>query len=244
MRNTVFVTGGSGGIGSEICREFGKLGYPVAIGYNTNKKSAELIAEEITASNGIAMAVKCDVSNIQSINNAINIIKDNLGDVEILVNNAGTANINLFTSLTTEEIYDLINTNLIGAMLCSKAVLPHMINRKHGKIINITSVWGEVGASCETVYSAAKAGLIGFTKALGKEVAPSGINVNAISAGLIDTPMNDNLSTDDISEIINEIPANRIGQPKDIAKAVMFLASESADYICGQIIRVDGGWQG
>lgn len=244
MRNTVFVTGGSGGIGSEICREFGKLGYPVAIGYNTNKKSAELIAEEITSANGIAMAVKCDVSNIQSINKAINIIKENLGDIEILVNNAGTANINLFTSLTTEEIYDLINTNLIGAMLCSKAALPHMINRKHGKIINITSVWGEVGASCETVYSAAKAGLIGFTKALGKEVAPSGINVNAISAGLIDTPMNDNLSDNDISQIINEVPANRIGQPKDIAKAVMFLASESADYICGQIIRVDGGWQG
>lgn len=244
MRNTVFVTGGSGGIGSEICREFGKLGYPVAIGYNTNKKSAELIAEEITSANGIAMAVKCDVSNIQSINKAINIIKENLGDIEILVNNAGTANINLFTSLTTEEIYDLINTNLIGAMLCSKAVLPHMINRKHGKIINITSVWGEVGASCETVYSAAKAGLIGFTKALGKEVAPSGINVNAISAGLIDTPMNDNLSDNDISQIINEVPANRIGQPKDIAKAVMFLASDSADYICGQIIRVDGGWQG
>lgn len=129
-------------------------------------------------------------------------------------------------------------------MLCSKAVLPEMIKRKQGKIINITSVWGEIGASCEVAYSASKAGIIGFTKALAKEVAPSGIRVNAVSAGIIDTRMNSMLKKSDIEAIIDEIPSGRIGTPADVAKCVRFLASDDSSYICGQILRADGGWCG
>ncbi|MGN1133763.1 MAG: elongation factor P 5-aminopentanone reductase [Oscillospiraceae bacterium] len=244
MKNVVFVTGGSGGIGSAICREFANAGYPVAIGYNSSKDSAEKIACEINSKGGIAQAFHCDISDSNSISLCISQIKETLGSIEILINNAGTADINLFTDLSDEKICRLINVNLIGAMICSKAVLPSMIHNHHGKIINITSVWGEFGASCEVAYSAAKAGLIGFTKALAKETAPSGINVNAISAGMIDTKMNAGLSSSDIDEIVGEIPAGRIGLPDDIAKAALFLASDNAQYICGQILRVDGGWQG
>lgn len=244
MKNVVFVTGGSGGIGSEICRKFSKQGYPVAIGYNSNKFNADTLAFEINKNGGIATAVKCDVLSSVSINNAIDFINSNLGSVEILVNNSGIANIGLFTDISGDKILDMLNVNLTGAMLCSKAILPDMIAKKHGKIVNITSVWGEFGASCEVVYSATKAGLIGFTKALAKEVAPSGINVNAVSAGYIDTPMNSYLNNEEVAEILNEIPLCRLGMPSDIANAVSFLASDDADYICGQILRVDGGWQG
>ena len=182
------------------------------------------------------------MSDGESIENAISEIEEKLGNVEILVNNAGVTSIGLFTDLSQQKIFELININLVGAMLCAKRVLPQMIRNKCGKIINITSVWGEVGASCEVVYSAAKAGLIGFTKALAKEVAPSGINVNAVSAGMIDTKMNSELSQQDIDNIVEDIPMCRIGQPEDIAKAAVFLATEKSDYITGQIVRVDGGW--
>ncbi len=244
MRNVVFVTGGSGGIGSEICREFAKIGYPVAIGFNKNRAAADKLAENIISNKGTAISVHCDISSYASIEKAVNTISNELGAVEILVNNAGTANINLFTDLTDNDITSLVNINLIGAMLCAKAVLPEMIKRKQGKIINITSVWGEIGASCEVAYSASKAGIIGFTKALAKEVAPSGIRVNAVSAGIIDTQMNSMLKESDIEAIIDEIPSGRIGRPSDIAKCVRFLASDDSSYIYGQILRADGGWCG
>lgn len=243
MRNVVFVTGGSGDIGREICREFADIGYPIAVGYNSDKQSAELLACDINSNGGVAMTVKCDVSDHESIKKAVSEIKSQIGAVEILINNAGAANIGLFTDLSVAEISKLVSVNLTGAMLCSKEVLPDMVSKKRGKIINITSVWGEVGASCEVVYSAAKSGLIGFTKALAKEYAPSGINVNAVSAGMIDTKMNGDLSAEDIAEIVDEIPISRIGKPSDIAKAVLFLASDKSEYISGQILRVDGGWQ-
>lgn len=242
MRNVVFVTGGSGGIGSEICREFAKIGYPVAIGFNKNRAAADELAENIISNKGTALSVHCDISSNESIDKAVNIVSNELGAVEVLVNNAGTANINLFTDLTNDDIQKIISINLIGTMLCSKAVLPEMIKRKQGKIINITSVWGEIGASCEVAYSASKAGIIGFTKALAKEVAPSGIRVNAVSAGIIDTRMNSMLKKSDIEAIIDEIPSGRIGTPADVAKCVRFLASDDSSYICGQILRADGGW--
>lgn len=244
MKNVVFITGGSGAIGCEICREFAKIGYPVAIGYNSNQERAITLANEINSNGGTALAVKCDLSRAESVYDAISLIKENLGSVEILVNNAGVSDIGLFTDINDDRLADILNINLTGAMICSKAVLPDMIAKKQGKIVNITSVWGEFGASCEVVYSASKAGLIGFTKALAKEVAPSGINVNAVSAGYIDTPMNSHLSSDDVAEIINEIPASRLGTPADVAKTVRFLASDDASYINGQVLRVDGGWQG
>ena len=242
MKNVVFVTGGSGGIGSQICKMFAEIGYPVAIGYNSNSESADELARKINSNGGTAISVKCNVADSKSIESAILEIEDKLGSIDILVNNAGIANINLFTDVSEDVMKNLIDTNLIGAMVCSKYVLPQMIRNKHGKIINIVSVWGEVGASCEVIYSVSKAGLIGFTKALAKEVAPSGINVNAVSAGMINTNMNACLSQQDIDNIVEEIPMNRIGKPEDIAKAVLFLATENSDYISGQVIRVDGGW--
>lgn len=239
---TAFVTGGSGGIGSAICFALSEAGYAVAVGYCSDKESAERICCEIQSREKTAAAVRCDITDCNSVHASIQFIKETLGTVEVLVNNAGTACISLFTDLTDAQVLRLVNENLIGAMLVSKAVLPDMINRHCGKIVNISSVWGETGASCEVVYSASKAGLIGFTKALAKETAPSGINVNCISAGLIDTKMNSELSADELSGLIDEIPAGRIGTPQDIAEAVRFLSSVRADYINGQTIRIDGAW--
>ena len=165
-----------------------------------------------------------------------------VAECELLINNAGIADIGLFTDLTDERLAELMNTNLFGHMRLTKDVLPQMLRRHSGSVINISSVWGESGASCEVAYSAAKAGLIGFTKALAKECAPSGVRVNCVSCGLIDTKMNITLSEEDLNAVTDEIPMGRMGTPDDIANAVMFLAEESSAYITGQVLRVDGGW--
>lgn len=239
---TAFVTGGSGGIGSQICKTLSENGYAVAIGYCRNKKSADTLCSELRENNKIAISVPCDVTNSESVQKTVQLITNGIGYPQVLINNAGTAKIGLFTDLSNDELIRLVNENLTGAMIVTKAFLPEMIRQHYGKIINISSVWGEIGASCETVYSAAKAGLIGFTKALAKETAPSGINVNCISAGLIDTKMNSELSTEDIKAVINEIPAGKIGTPTDISEAVNFLISDKSQYINGQVLRIDGAW--
>ena len=196
---TAFVTGGSGGIGAAVCKALYESGYAVALGYNTDKKTAQTIAEEINAEVG------------------------------------------RFTDLTKERLEHIISADLTGAMLMSQLCLPDMIHQKSGSIINISSMWGETGASCEVAYSAAKAGLIGFTKALAKEEAPSGIRVNCITAGMIDTKMNSCFSADEIADIVEEIPLSRIGTPQDIANAAAFLASDKASYITGAVLKVNGG---
>lgn len=239
---TAFVTGGSGDIGSAVCVALAAKGYAVAVGYCKNKGRAEKVCENIRIGGGVAAAVRCDISDMISVQKSVQIIKEQLGSPQVLINNAGSADIGLFTDLSDEKLVRIINENLVGAMLLTKALLPDMIKRHYGKIVNISSVWGEVGASCEVAYSAAKAGLIGFTKALAKEVAPSGINVNCISAGLIDTKMNSELSAEELTAIIDEIPAGRAGTPEDIANAVMFLISEQAQYLNGQTTRIDGAW--
>lgn len=236
-----FVTGASGGIGSAICKTLAENGYVVAAAYNANELGAALVAREIASAGGRAIAVKCDVSDRDSVSAAYEKTLAELGEVSLLVNNAGTAHIGLFTDMTAKQIGRMISVNLSGAMLVTKAFLPDMIRAKSGNIINISSMWGEVGASCEVVYSAAKAGIIGFTKALAKEEGLSGVRVNCITAGLIDTPMNAELSPDDIAALIDEIPLSRIGLPQDIANAVEFLASERSSYITGAVIKVNGG---
>ncbi len=236
-----FVTGASGGIGSAICKTLAENGYAVAAAYNANEQGAALVVREIASTGGRAIAVKCDVSDRDSVSAAYEKTLAELGEVSLLVNNAGTAHIGLFTDMTEEKIGRMISVNLSGAMLVTKAFLPDMIRAKSGNIINISSMWGEVGASCEVVYSAAKAGIIGFTKALAKEEGLSGVRVNCITAGLIDTPMNAELSPDDIAALIDEIPLSRIGLPQDIANAVEFLASERSSYITGAVIKVNGG---
>ncbi len=239
---TAFVTGGSGDIGSEICFMLAEQGYAVAVGYCNSYARAEDICSEINRGGGIAAAVRFDAGDLLSVQKNVHEISAALAHPEVLVNCAAVSQIGLFTDLSDEELIQIVNVDLMGAMLAAKAALPEMIRRRKGKIINISSVWGEVGASCETAYSAAKAGLIGFTKALAKEAAPSGINVNCISAGMIDTKMNSSLSESEISDIVMQIPAGRMGTPVEVANAVKFLISDKSSYINGQTIRLDGAW--
>lgn len=232
MKKTAIVTGGSGGIGQAICRRLAVDGYSIFVGYSASKEKAELLADEIGGA-----AVYLDVTDKKSIAAAIEFI----GRVDLLVNNAGVSGIDLFTHIPEELSDRIMETNLVGTMNCARAVLPAMIAEKSGCIINMSSMWGQVGASCEVDYSASKAGLIGFTKALAKEVAPSGIRVNCIAPGFIMTEMNSHFSEDDLALIREEIPLGIFGEPRHIADSVAFLASDQAEYITGQVLAVNGG---
>lgn len=242
MKKTALVTGGSGGIGSEVCKALAEDGWQVAVCYKSGRAAAEALVTELKGQGLCAEAFHCDIGDRESIERCISEVRDSFGMVTLLVNNAGTADIELFTDMTDEKLCEMLEINLLGAMRMSRGVLTDMIREHAGNIINITSVWGEKGASCEVAYSAAKAGLIGFTKALAREVAISGIRVNCISCGMIDTKMNGELTEEDVRTIVDDIPAGRIGLPRDVANAVRFLSSEGADYIHGQVIRVDGCW--
>lgn len=241
MSKVALVTGASRGIGREIALELAKSGISVAVNYYSSDEKAKEFLGLIKNINPNVQLYKADVSQECEVYQMVHKIESQLGEIDIVVNNAGISQIGLFTDMTSSERDRMIGVNLIGAMNVSKAVLPRMIHYKSGNIINISSMWGEVGASCEVVYSAAKAGLIGFTKALAKELGPSGIRVNCISPGVIDTEMNSELSDEDIKELISDIPLNRIGTPSDIAKAVKFLISDKASYITGQVLSVNGG---
>ncbi|WP_074835076.1 elongation factor P 5-aminopentanone reductase [Ruminococcus albus] len=242
IKKAAIVTGGSGGIGGAVSRKLAQAGYLTAIGYNKGKEAAEALAAELRSAGFTAEAFRCNIADAASTAEFLEAVEKSFGECELLINNAGIADIGLFTDLTDERLYEIMNTDLLGHMRLTKAVLPHMIRRHSGSVINISSVWGESGASCEVAYSAAKAGLIGFTKALAKECAPSGVRVNCVSCGLIDTKMNSTLSAEDLNAVTDEIPMGRMGTPDDIANAVMFLAEESSSYITGQVLRVDGGW--
>ena len=242
MKKTALVTGGSGGIGSAVCRRLAKEGWLTAVGYKSGKAAAEALVAELKEQDCTAEAFYCDISDLDSIKDCVAEVEKIFGSVALLVNNAGTADIGLFTDMTDEKLCEMLNIDLLGAMRMSREVLPAMIREHRGNIINITSVWGEKGASCEVAYSAAKAGLIGFTRALSREVAISGVRVNGVSCGMIDTKMNGELTESDVQAIVEEISAGRIGTPEDIANTVAFLADEKSDYINGQIIRVDGNW--
>ncbi|MBQ8966421.1 3-oxoacyl-ACP reductase FabG [Ruminococcus sp.] len=242
IKKAALVTGGSGGIGSAVCRRLAQAGYLTAIGFNRGRSAAEALASELREQGLTAEAVFCDIGDPVSIAECLEKTEKILGQIELLVNNAGTAEISLFTDLSDERLCEIMNVDLLGHMRLTKAVLPQMLHRHEGNIINISSVWGECGASCEVAYSAAKSGLIGFTRALAKECAPSGVRVNCVSCGLIDTKMNGNLSAEELQAVVDEIPVGRMGKPEDAASAVLFLASDEAAYITGQVLRVDGGW--
>lgn len=226
------VTGGSGGIGSAVCRMLSENNYMVYINYYSSEKKAQHLADDIKG-----IAVKFDVSDRNDVNNAVK----SIGHIDLLVNNSGISEINTFDSVSPENADRILNINLKGTLNCSRAVLPDMIRNKSGVIINISSMWGECGASCEVDYSASKAGVIGFTKALAKEVAPSGIRVNCISPGFILTDMNRNFSDEDLKLIKEDIPLGIFGTPENVADSVIFLASEKASFITGQILGVNGG---
>ena len=226
------VTGGTGGIGEAICRQLANEGYKVYVNYAHSKDKAKKIASE---TGGIAVCF--DVSDKKAVLSNIS----EIGGIDLLVNNAGVSKIGLFTDISGFDSDNILDINLRGAMNCARAVLPEMIRQKSGNIINISSMWGQCGASCEVDYSASKAGLIGFTKALAKEVAPSGIRVNCVAPGFIMTEMNRCFSEEDLELIKEDIPLGVFGEPHHIADAVSFLASERAEYITGQTLAVNGG---
>lgn len=228
---TVLVTGASRGIGAAIARAFSKKGYTVYINYKTSRKEAEALGKEIGA-----IPVCADVSDPTQVQAMLK----EIGNVDVLVNNAGFAQFSMFDALSNEDWHKMLNVTLSGAFYCIKGVLPHMISQKKGAIINISSMWGITGASCEVAYSTAKAGLIGMTKALAKEVGPSGITVNCVAPGVIDTEMNKTLTEETIKELREETPLGRIGTPEDIAKTVLFLADPDS-FITGQVISPNGG---
>lgn len=234
---TVLITGGSRGIGSELVRHFASAGYSVAFTY----KSSVSEAEALSAKTG-ALAIRADSANESEVKEAVAKTVETYGSVDCLINNAAISSFSLFTDITLEEWNNMVAVNLTGAFLYSKSVIPDMLKRKQGRIINITSMWGLVGASCEVHYSATKAALIGMTKALAKELGPSGITVNAIAPGVINTEMNAKLSDEDKEALVNDTPLMRIGEPSDIAAAALFLAGEGASFITGEVLNVSGGY--
>lgn len=239
MENKVaLVTGGAKGIGSAIVKRLVNDGYKVAFTYNNSEEKAHILCAD---SGTGCKAYKLDITDSNAVRTVVDDIEKNFGEIAILVNNAGIAEQALFTEITDEMWHRMIETNLSGAFYCCRAVLKYMIHRKSGKIINISSIWGETGGSCEVHYSASKSGLIGMTKALAKEVGLSGITVNSVSPGVILTDMTRHFDDETMNSLKEEAPLNRIGTPEDVAGAVSFLASKDAGFITGQNISVNGG---
>ena len=231
----VLITGASGGIGSAMAEEFDRDGYELVLHCHKNIEKLNDLKERLSKE---PVLVSGDLSTEEGVNSVI----EQAGDIDVLINNAGIAlEQKLFTDATQEDIKNIINTNIIGLINVTKSVIPDMVSKKSGNIINITSMWGETGGSCEVLYSMSKAAVIGFTKSLAKELAPSSIRVNAISPGMIDTDMNKHLTADDVEAIRLETPLERIGTAKDVANAAVFLASDNASFITGEILRVNGG---
>lgn len=235
-KKNALIVGGSRGIGAAIVRFFAHAGYAVAFTYAHSGAAAEALSSETGA-----LAICANSEKREEMDAAIATFHATLGTVDILINNAAISQIGLFTDMSASEWERMRSVNLDAPMYYAKLVLPDMIAKKQGRIINISSMWGQVGASCEVGYSATKAALIGFTKALAKELGPSGITVNAIAPGVIVTDMNASLDAETLNALCEETPLGRLGTPEDVAKAALFLAGEGADFITGQILGVNGG---
>ncbi len=240
---TAIVTGASRGIGAACAVALAKSGYNVVLGYKQNKDRAEQLAKVLVEGYGVAaFALKADVTLSEEADALVEAAAKGFEGIDVLVNNAGIAEQKLFTDITDADWNRMIGTNLTGAFNCSRAVAKHMISKKCGSIVNISSMWGQVGASCEVHYSAAKAGLIGMTKALAKELAPSNIRVNCICPGVVATDMMSDFDDEAVASLVEDTPLGRLGTPKDIADAVAFLCSDRASFITGQILGVNGGF--
>lgn len=235
-KRIALVTGGARGIGEEICRALSKEGYYLYIHCNQSINAAADLCEEL----GNSEFVSADLSDAA----AVEALAEKCRDIDVLVNNAGVALVSPFDAISEETARKMYETNLFAPINLARRILPSMIRRKSGVIINISSVFGESGGSCEVDYSAAKAGIIGFTKALAKEVGPAGIRVNCVCPGIIDTDMNDDLTFEDVDALCDEIPLGRMGEASEVAECVAFLASDRAKYITGSVFDVNGGWQG
>ena len=240
--STVLITGASRGIGAACALAFAKAGCDVAVNYCRSEEKANALVRELKAHGARAFAVRADVADSEQVKRMFDAVRAELGTVDVLVNSAGIAHTGLLTDMTDGEWQRLIDTDLSGTFYCCREALKDMICAHSGAIINIASMWGEVGASCEAAYSAAKAGVIGLTKALAKEVGPSGIRVNAVSPGVIMTDMMAGYTESDIAALKDETPLNALGTPEDVADAVLFLSSDKAKFITGQVLSVNGGF--
>ncbi len=237
MKKVAIITGASRGIGRECAKILARNGITVIASYNKSEKQARSLKEELKKENIEIDIFKADVTNKYEIKQMVEYVLQKYGKIDVLVNNAGISQIKLFTDITDDDWENMIKTNLSSVFYMTREVLPNMIHNKNGCIINISSVWGITGASCEVHYSAAKAGVIGMTKALAKEVGPSNIRVNTIAPGVIDTDMNKDLTKEELQELEEEIPVKRIGKPEDIANCVKWIVNDA--YITGQTIQID-----
>lgn len=239
-KKIAIVTGASKGIGREIVKELARQGIKVIANYNKSEKEAKELKEELNNENIEIDLFRADVSKLEEIKKIVEYTLNKYNKIDILINNAGISQKKLITDITDEEWNKIINNNLYSAFAMSREVSKNMIHNKKGCIINISSIWGRVGASMESIYAISKGGMDALTKSLAKELGPSNIRVNSIAPGIIDTQMNKNLSKEEIKEIEEEIPLQQIGKPKDISKCIKWLIEDN--YTTGQIITIDGGW--
>ena len=233
---TVLITGGSRGIGAACARKFAAEGYRVAINYNQCAEKAGELAAKLGG-----IAVQADVSDPVQVNKMVDTVLDKFCQLDILVCNAGVSHIGLLSDMTDEEWRRVFAVNVDGVFHCCRAVIPHFVHRKEGRIVTVSSMWGQVGASCEVAYSASKAAVIGLTRGLAKELGPSGIAVNCVAPGVINTDMNANLTGEDLEALREETPLGMIGTAEQVADAVWFFGGEQSSFVTGQVLAVNGG---
>lgn len=241
-RRSVLITGGSRGIGAELARAFARTGYRVAVNYNRSEERAAALAGELREMGAEVLLLRADVSDPSQVRKMVDNVLAEFCQLDILICCAGVAWSGLLCDMGDADWQRLRGVDLDGVFYTCREVYRHMVGRKKGKIITISSMWGRAGASCEAAYSACKAGVIGLTKALAQELGPSGITVNCVAPGVIDTEMNGNLTPEELSALAEETPVGRLGTPADVAAAALFLASPQADFITGQVLGVDGGF--